>query len=112
MCIHHEPDRSGKQDQCVINKRDDRGRYSKRFRSPGRAIPRRICVHRRDSLRHCKRRSKDCEPHKAEEPNDIFIPAEYSAHAKEEEEGCGGVAYGIHPSDRSLEHLAVCGWGS
>jgi len=112
MCIHCQPDRNGQQDQCVVDQRDNYTQHSERFHCPGCAIPRRAYARCKEGLRRCKRCSKDCEPHKAEEPNDIFTPAEYCADAEEEEEGCSGDAYSIHPGGESLELLASCDWRS
>ena len=112
MCIHCQPDRNGEQDQCVVNHRDDYTHDGERFHCPGYAIPRRPYPRRKASLRRRKCCSKDCEPHKAEEPNDVFTPVEYSAHTEEEKERCSGDAQDIHPAERLLECLAVCDWRS
>ena len=112
MCIHYQPGRNGQQDQCVVNQWDDYRHHREWFHYHHCAILRRAYPCRKGSLRHCKRGSKDCEPHKAEEPNDVFTPVEYSAHAKEEGEGCSGGAYDIQPGKRPLSLLATSDWCS
>jgi hypothetical protein len=92
--------------------RDNYTYHRERFHCLGCAIICRAYARRKDSLRHCKRCSNDSEPHKTEEPNDVFTPAEYSADAEEENEGCSRDAYSTHPGVHSLELLASFNWRS